>query len=135
MGLFGFGKKKPEEKTQEELILQGAFNKGIIVPNHAKPVVVIPEKKVVVSKKNIFVINGVYDIGTQVMLSGVVESGKLSKKLITKINDKNVPISDVKIGSESVKELLVGSSGTIFLRGNNIPLLRSGDLLEFKEKK
>ncbi|MEI7961811.1 MAG: hypothetical protein WCI04_05760 [archaeon] len=132
MGFLGFGKKKSEVKSDSELILAGANNLDIIVPDHAKPKDVIVEKKPVVSKKNIFIIDSIYDIGTQVMLSGSVESGLLKKNLKVKIKGKLIPISDLKEGVSSVKELTVGNKGTIFLRGKNLNILRVGEGLEFK---
>lgn len=135
MDLFGFARKKAEEKSEAELILEGADSNEIVVPNHAKQQEENFEKKSVSSKKNLFVISNVYDIGTQVMVSGTVENGVLTKKLRTKIKDKDIPISDLKLGSASVKELSAGSSGTVFLRGKDLHMLRAGDVLEFKEKK
>ena len=132
MGFLGFGKKKSESKSETELILDSANNPDFVVPDHAKPKEVESKKKPVVSRKNIFKIESVYDIGTQVMLSGIVESGLLKKNLRVKIRDKLVPISDLKVGTSSVKSLSSTDKGTIFLRGKELNILRVGDELEFK---
>lgn len=132
MGFLGFGKKKEGPRTEDELILSSDQNPEIVVPDHAKPAAVLEEKKPVPSKKNFFRIEMLYDIGTQVMLSGSVESGLLKKNLKTKIRDKQIPISDLKSGTESIKEISAGNKGTIFLRGKDLNILRTGDVLEFK---
>lgn len=141
MGLFGFGKKKEntfEENNfslnkKEEPVFGDAQKDEIIIPNHAKPVKV--EKKDSVKKVSTiaqFQVNGLYDIGSQVMVSGIVSSGALRKKMKTKINGKDIPISDLKIGSDSVKEIENGFEGKIFLRAKGVFPVKDGDVLVFK---
>jgi hypothetical protein len=132
MGLFGLGNKKDESKSVAELILDSTNNPDFVVPDHAKPKEVVKEIKPVVSKKNIFIIESIYDIGTQIMVSGVLESGHLKKGLKVKIRKKEIPISDLKVGTGSVKDFVAGERGTIFLRGKDLNILRIGDGLDFK---
>ena len=139
MGLFDFMKKKKNEApSEEEKILQGAESAGVVVPDHAKPKegeAKKSEAKKSVSKKqpsSVFRITGVYAVGGDVMLSGVVEQGIIRKKMKTKIRDKESTVLDIKIGTSSVKELLLREEGTIFLRGKSLFLVRTEDLLEFK---
>ena len=79
-----------------------------------------------------FKVIGVYDIGTEVMVSGVVQSGVLVKKMKTKINEKDALISDIKRGSDKVKELTAAEEGKIFLKGKNLFTIKQNDVLEFK---
>ncbi len=138
MGILGIFKKKNQPaNTPEEKILQGAESQDILVPDHAKPKEVDEsalEVKLVHSESetNLFNVNGIYDIGTDMMLSGVVESGKLKKKMKTKILEKDVVVTDVKVGSSSVTELLAHEEGTVFIRGKTMKNIKYGDVLEFK---
>ena len=132
MGLFGFWGKKGNAKSEAELILNGAEGSEVIVPDHAKPKAAVKGKNIAESKKNIFRISGVYDVKGEVMLLGDVESGFVKKRLKTKIGDKDIFIRDVKVGTQSVKEVHAANKGTIFLKGKNIHFLRPGDALEFK---
>ena len=134
MSLFDFFKKSTSSKedfmSEEEKILNDGETSGIIIPNHIKKLKERLTKKVV--SENIFVVTGVYAIGTQVMVSGKVRSGVLKKKLKIKINDKESSLIDLKKGSSSVKQLIEGEEGTVFLKGKNLFLLKIGDILNFK---
>jgi hypothetical protein len=140
MGVLSlFKKKKLAPTTEEEKILDGAESSEVLVPNHAKldtksssegvEVVKLVHKE---NQINRFRINGVYDVGLEMMISGVVESGKVRKKMKSKLNGKDAVINDIKVGSDSVEELIVHEEGTIFLRGKHLHLLKYNDLLEFK---
>lgn len=135
MGIFDFFNKseKVEDVSEESKILDGAESNDIIIPNHIK---VTEEKKIVAQKKPsqkvVFRVNGIYAVGGDVMLSGIVENGTLRKRMKVKIKDKESVVSDIKKGSESIKELLAKEEGTIFLKGKNLFLVRTQDLLEFK---
>ncbi|MFA5931593.1 MAG: hypothetical protein WC821_04770 [archaeon] len=138
MGIFDFLKqKKSESQTEADKILEGTESSEVLVPDHAKPdfdkskteEVFLVQKK---DKKSIFRVTGVYDIGSEIMVSGFVEAGKLKKKMKTKINDHDAVISDIKVGSESVLELLIKEEGKVFLRGRNLYTLKTDDVLEFK---
>jgi len=136
MGLFDFMKKKKEEPSEEDKILDGAESAGVVVPDHAKPKEESVVSKKVASKKqqgfSIFRVTGVYAVGGDVMLSGIVEVGTIKKKMKTRIKDKDSTVLDIKIGTGSVKELPLRQEGTIFLKGKNLFLVRTEDLLEFK---
>jgi len=73
-----------------------------------------------------------YDTGTLTMISGVVECGKLKKKMKTKVSTKDLVIADLKVGSTSVEELLLGEEGSIFVKSQVLPMIKYGDILEFK---
>lgn len=135
MGLFDFFKKKDSDKksfmSEEEKLLNGDTNGDeVVIPTHVKEA---NEKSVLkVSVENVFAVTGVYDIGSEVMLSGRVQSGVLKKKLKTKINDKESVLTDLKQNSSSVKQIKAGEDGTIFLKGKNLFLVKIGDVLKFK---
>ncbi|MEK6958426.1 MAG: hypothetical protein AABW59_00090 [archaeon] len=129
-----FKKKTTEDNPLEQ-------KDEIIVPQHAKkpedkvkPVdlahVPIVQKKE--SQKNIFVVNGNYDIGNSMMLSGVMQSGSLSKGMKHKKDGMDLTITDIKIGSDKVKDLNLGEEGAIFVKGKNTHLVKYDDELEFK---
>lgn len=138
MGIFDFLKKKntlPE--TEADKILDGTESSEVLIPEHARPdfdkskteEIFLVQKK---DKKSLFRVTGVYDIGTEIMVSGFLEAGKLKKKMKTKINDHDAVISDIKVGSESVLELMAKEEGKVFLRGRNLYTLKTDDVLEFK---
>jgi hypothetical protein len=133
MGLFNLlGGKKAEVITEADKILDGDESPDIVIPNHAKPKEAKPVAEKKTQSKALFRVGGVYAVGGDVMLSGHCESGKLKKKMKVKINDKESVITDIKKGSDSVLELVTNEEGTIFLRGKNLFLVRTQDLLEFK---
>ena len=136
MGIFDFLKKnKQEPVTEGDKILGGAESAEILIPDHARPDAKKQEGPVIIKKKDktaSFKVFGVYDIGTEIMVSGMVESGILRKRMKTKINDKDAVLSDIKIGSDSVQELLMQEEGKIFLKGKNLYTLKQDDILEFK---
>jgi hypothetical protein len=135
MGLFNFFKKKVLEKesfmSEEEKLLNGdSDGNEVIVSLHVNEAKEKIMKKAVV--ENVFAVTGVYDIGTEVMISGKVQSGVLKKKMKIKINDKESVLLDLKQRSSSVKELNSGEDGTVFLKGKNLFLVKVGDILKFK---
>ncbi|HPM86203.1 MAG TPA: hypothetical protein PLI99_03855 [archaeon] len=134
MGLISFLKKKAlvdknESIVEGDLLNEGDFVDNVIIPIHVR------EKQVKVSKKavrNIFVVKSVYDISKEVMLFGFVDEGVLKKRMKTKINGVEFSISDLKKFNSSVKELISGFEGSIFLKGKKQCLVRVGDVLVFK---
>ncbi len=137
MGLFDFLKKNKESPSSEEdKILDGAEDSSVLIPNHAKNGVKSEEVNEVflqkVKQSNKFKVSGVYDTGSLTMVMGFVESGKLKKKMKSKIMGKEVVIIDLKVGSNSVEELLVSEEGSIFIKSKDTPLVKYGDILEFK---
>jgi hypothetical protein len=135
MGLFDFLKNKDSNNensmSEEEMLLNEGDASSIVIPTHIKEA---KEKKLVskVVLENIFIVTGVYAIGTQVMLSGKVESGVLKKKMKTTVSDKESVLTDLKTHSSSVKQLIANDEGTIFLKGTNLFLVKIGDVLKFK---
>lgn len=143
MKLFDRFKKKSQEGVFPE-------DNEVIVPDHAKTPqekkaaakeieeVIIedaaPEPVEVKKKKagNLFVVNGNYDMGSQLMLSGVMQSGKLKKGMKTKKDKSELTIAEMKISSQTVKELSEGEEGTIFLKYKIFPNVKYDDILEFK---
>jgi len=138
MGLFDFLKKAKESlSTEEDLILTGAQDSSVLIPNHAKNGAKSTEASSgvflqKVKQSNKFKVSGVYDTGSLTMVMGVVESGKLKKKMKSKLIGKEVIIIDLKIGSNSVEELLASEEGSIFIKSKDTPLVKYGDILEFK---
>ena len=138
MGLFDFLKKtKAPSDSIEEKILNGAEDSAVLIPNHAKiDLKVGEEKEGIFLKKekpvNRFKVSGLYDTGTLTMLSGVVECGKLKKKMKAKVSTKDLVIADLKVGSTSVEELLCNEEGSIFVKSQVLPMIKYGDILEFK---
>ena len=135
MGLFDFLKNKDSSKenfmSDEEKLLNDGETNDVLIPNHIKEA----KENKSVSKtvlENTFVVTGAYAIGTQVMFSGRVESGLLQKRMKTKINDKELVLTDLKSHSSSVKQLVAGEEGTFFLKGKNLFLVKIGDILKFK---
>ncbi len=134
MDLFNFLKKNDSKKesfmTEEEKLLNEGETNGVLIPNHIKEALKKSISKI--SVENIFLVTGVYDIGTEVMFSGRVKSGVLKKKLKTKINDKESVLTDLKANSVPVKQIVAGEEGAIFLKGKNLFLVKIGDVLKFK---
>lgn len=133
MGMFDFlGKKNNESLSEVDMILDSDKNPDVVIPQHAK----LKEEKSGASEKrvskSVFVVNGVYAIGGEVMLSGSVKSGLIKKKMKTKVNDKESVVLGLKIGTNNVQQLNSGDEGTIFVKGKNLFLVKNGDLLEFK---
>lgn len=133
MGLFDFlNAKKEGPQSIEDKILEGSESSDVVIPTHVKSK--IEEKPVETKKssKSQFYVTGVYAVGGEVMLSGYSKSGVIKKKMKAKISDKESTVHDIKIGTESVKELPEKTSGTIFLKGKNLYTVRTEDVLEFK---
>ncbi len=135
MGLFDFlknnnSKTKSSMSDEEKLLNEGDTN-SVVIPNHIKQA---KEKKSAakVIVENIFIVDGIYAIGTQVMLSGKVESGVLKKKMKTTVSGKESVLVDLKTHSSSVKQLVANDTGSIFLKGTNLFLVKIGDILKFK---
>ncbi|MFA6268642.1 MAG: hypothetical protein WCW13_03625 [archaeon] len=133
MGFLNFLKNKKEvPQTEADRILDGENSSEVIIPNHAKPKEEVALVKVKPTAKAAFRVTGVYAVGGDVMLSGHSETGVIKKKMKAKIKDKESVVLDIKKGSNSVSELAPNEEGTIFLRGKNLFLVRTEDLLEFK---
>lgn len=106
--------------------------------------VVIPEKKVVVRKEdpvyvktensgNKFRVSGTYDFGSNMMISGVVESGLIKPRMVAKLDSKKeLIISEIKISSTKINGLIKGEEGSIFVKTKGNPIIKYDDLLVFK---
>ncbi|MFA6064325.1 MAG: hypothetical protein WCW44_01555 [archaeon] len=138
MGLFDFLKKKNDSvQSEEDMILGGAEDSSVLIPNHVKNGAKDRETsgEVFLQKAkqfNRFKVSGVYDTGTLTMVLGFVECGKLKKKMKAKLNGKELTIMDLKVGSNSVEELLANEEGSIFIKSKDTPLVKYRDILEFK---
>jgi|GEM_PF-2239336 len=126
--------KAEAQKSEEELILEGGENSEVIIPDHVKDAKVAAaevflEKK---SVKNIFKVTGIYDVGVHIMLTGLVLSGKLKNKMKAKVTNKDIIVEEIKIGSSTVKELLIKEEGTVFVKAKHFPIIRVDDEIEFK---
>lgn len=105
---------------------------------------VIPEKKVIVKKEdpvyvrtetsgNKFRVSGTYDFGTSMMISGMVESGVIKPKMLSKLDSKKeLSISEIKISSTKVNGLIKGEEGSIFVKTKGNPIIKYDDILIFK---
>jgi len=143
MGLFNRFKKKDVEAQPDNGLVEVEHAKDPNAdaameyqqeqedPSENEP---ISPLEVKLPKGNVFRVNGSYDMGKQLMLSGIVEKGTLSKGMKCKLDKgKNeLGVADIKISSETVKELLVGEEGTLFLRYKSFPNIKYDTLLEFK---
>ena len=76
-----------------------------------------------------FEVTGTY-VGAETMISGVVTSGKITKRMTATFGKGTLRISDLKRGSSSVSELLRDEEGTIFVRGN-ASNIKYGDIIDF----
>ena len=142
MGILSRFRKKPQLPDNE-----------VIVPDHAKdpnaaaaseyqeaqeetqqPEEPISPLETRNPKRSYFRVNGSYDMGKQLMLSGVVEQGKLVKGMKCKlVETKNeLTITDIKVSSETVGDLMGGEEGTLFLKYKDFPNVKYDTLLEFK---
>jgi hypothetical protein len=139
MGLLDFlNSKKIEEKTEADLILDGAESNDVLVPDHAK----LPQGKLAKEsvgsslKKQIlfgrFKVSGLYDTGKSLMLKGFVESGVIKRKMHSGKDKNELIVADILIGSDRVKELLPGREGAILVKYKTVPFIKYGDVLEFK---
>jgi len=77
-----------------------------------------------------FEVTGIY-VGAETMISGIVVSGKVTRRMSTQIGKSTIHISDLKKSFAAVQELSQGESGTIFTRGSTASSLKNGDVLEF----
>lgn len=82
--------------------------------------------------KNLFRVNGMYDVGDAIMISGVVESGRIAKNMKAKKDKKEIEIKEIRINSDKMKELNEGEEGTIFVKSKQMPNVKYDNLLEFK---
>ena len=82
--------------------------------------------------KNLFRVTGLYDVGGLVMISGIVESGRIAKKMKAKKDDKEMEIKEIRINSDKVQQLLSNEQGTLFVKAKQMPFVRYDDLLAFK---
>ena len=89
-------------------------------------------KKKLSGATNLFKVTGRYDAGSEVALSGYVESGSIREKMKTNINGTEIKVNEIRMGSQKVDELNFMEEGTLFLKGKNIPIIRYDDLLDFK---
>ncbi len=130
----GSEQKIEEEKSEEEKILEGHENGEVIIPNHVKEAKVAAAEMFLEKKnsKNVFKVTGIYDVGVHIMLTGIVSSGKLKNKMKAKVNNKDIVVEEIKIGSSVVKELLANEEGTVFVRAKHFPVIRVDDEIEFK---
>lgn len=106
--------------------------------------VVIPEKKTIVKKEdpvyvrtessgNKFRVSGTYDFGSSMMISGIVESGVVKPKMLSKLDSKKeLLISEIKISSTKVNGLMKGEEGSIFVKTKGNPIIKYDDVLIFK---
>jgi hypothetical protein len=136
MGLFDFLKKQDDsKKSEEDLILEGAEDSSVLVPDHVKTGAKKSEEVLLMQKTkqiNNFKVSGLYNTGSLTMISGLVQTGKLKKKMKAKFDGKEMAIVDIKIGSTSVEELILAEEGSIFVKSKGMPQIRYGDILEFK---
>jgi hypothetical protein len=140
MSFLGLFKKKdsnppaPEEKSEEELILGGGENAEVIIPDHVNQAKE-SAAKVFLEKtnvKNTLKVTGIYDVGIHIMLTGIVSAGKIKNKMKAKVNNKDIVVEEIKIGSSTVKELLTNEEGTVFVKAKHFPVIRVDDEIEFK---
>lgn len=141
MGIFGIGERK-----KESVLL------GVCIPNHKKTAAkegesgaktidnislrkVDDEKYFSNSKKSsgrcVFRVDGKYEVGNTLMISGMVESGTLKKGMKSEIGRGEIRIMELRVGSEKVDEIEENREGTIFVRARGPQNIKYGDLLEF----
>lgn len=137
-----------EVKKEKPMTEKNSLGLAVLGDNKKQEIkeikVVVPEKKVIVRKEdpvyeretgvtNKFRINGTYDLGTSVMISGVVETGVVKPKMVAKIDSKKeLLILEIKISSTKVNGLMKGEEGSIFVKTKGNPVLRYDDVLAFK---
>lgn len=80
----------------------------------------------------LFEVDGVYSVGNITMITGLVESGRVKRKMKTIVNELQIRVDEVRKDGEKVPSLLVGQKGTILIKSKGKPLLRKGDFLDFK---
>ena len=83
-------------------------------------------------KEGQFFVTGSYRVLDTLMLSGTVEEGTIRKRMISEINGKQIKVSEVRYSNEVVEQLIGGQEGTIFVTSKIIPIINSGEILEFK---
>ena len=139
MGFLDFLKKNAvEQNTEADLILDGAESSEVLIPDHAKLKIEpgASKKSFSLEKKQViagnFKVSGLYDTGKSLMLKGFVESGSIRKKMKSGKDKNELIIDDIKIGSDSVKELLPHEEGAILVKYKKVPFIKYGDVLEFK---
>lgn len=141
MGIFGIGHKKKEKEPL-----------GVCIPQHKKKAESkdsrmrsiddirmgsandeeIPAEKTKNKKAEcVFRIDGKYEVGDTLMISGRVESGTLKKGMKTEIGKGELRITELRIGSEKIGEIRENQQGTIFVKARGAQNIKYNDLLEF----
>lgn len=114
------------------------------IKKETKKAPIVPEKKSLAKKENklyiktegsenTFRVNGTYDFGANMMISGMVESGVIKSRMVSKLEQKKeLVISEIKIGSTKVNGLIRGEEGSIFVKTKGNPIIKYDDVLVFK---
>jgi hypothetical protein len=131
-----FNKQDEEEKENEDEleVASKKFSEGY-VPRFsatARQKMGLEEKPVsapITTGYAQFEVTGVY-AGAETMISGIVRTGKLTKRMSAQIGKNTIRVSDLKQSFASVDAIYEGQNGTIFSRGG-AGLIRNGDIIEF----
>lgn len=81
---------------------------------------------------SLFQVNGVYNVGPTILISGFLESGRLKTGMKAKVNEIPLKIMEVRKEREKVSDLIPGQEGTLVVSAKKSPLLKQGDFLEFE---
>jgi hypothetical protein len=81
---------------------------------------------------SLFQVNGVYNVGPTILISGFLESGRLKTGMKAIVNEITLKITEVRKEREKVSDLIPGQEGTIVVSAKKSPLLKQGDFLEFE---
>ncbi len=112
---------------------------GICIPNHAKS----PIEKQKAQLEEIQAINerilpsefeveGIYELKTQITISGEVHLGRITKDSKLFYDDTQVAIKEIDCRGKIVDQLLEGEKGSITIDPEFYVRISTNDLLEFK---
>jgi hypothetical protein len=78
-----------------------------------------------------FRVDGKYEVGDTLMVSGVVEFGALKKGMKAELGKVEMKVEELRSGTGKVGSLHTGQAGTVFVKAKAPPNIRYNDLLEF----
>lgn len=112
------GKQEPRKKL------------GICVPDHAKRGRTKAEEAIV-STPNGFLVSGLFAVRDSVMVQGEMVQGTAKAGVEIDCGGKRLTVTDVFVDNRPSDKMEKGEKGALFIRAGSLPMVKTGDLLEF----